>query len=89
MPDSAKKAAPRKPRAAAAVQAKTAETAPKKTAAAKKEAAPKSNGKVKHPVSRQEIAALAHRFWLERGGHHGHDAEDWQRAERTLLGKAS
>ena len=40
-------------------------------------------------VSHEEIARLAHRFWAERGGLHGHDAEDWLRAERELLGKAS
>ncbi|HEY2467045.1 MAG TPA: DUF2934 domain-containing protein [Terracidiphilus sp.] len=40
-------------------------------------------------VSREQIAALAHRFWAERGFQHGHDAEDWFRAEQTLLGKAS
>jgi hypothetical protein len=40
-------------------------------------------------VTHQDIAALAHRFWAERGFQHGHDAEDWLRAEQTLLGKAS
>jgi hypothetical protein len=32
---------------------------------------------------------LAHHFWAERGFRHGHDAEDWLRAEQALLGKAS
>lgn len=41
------------------------------------------------PVTHDEIAALAHRFWAERGFQHGHDAEDWLRAEQALLGKAS
>ena len=40
-------------------------------------------------VSREEIAALAHQLWAERGYKHGHDAEDWLRAEQALLGKAS
>jgi len=40
-------------------------------------------------VSHEQIAALAHRFWAERGFQHGHDAEDWLRAEHELLGKAS
>jgi Protein of unknown function (DUF2934) len=40
-------------------------------------------------VSHEEIARLAHRFWAERGGQHGHDAEDWLRAEQELLRKAS
>jgi hypothetical protein len=40
-------------------------------------------------VSAEEIAMLAHRFWNERGRQHGHDAEDWFRAEQALRGKAS
>jgi hypothetical protein len=36
-------------------------------------------------VPREQIAALAHRFWAERGYQHGHDAEDWLRAEQELL----
>lgn len=40
-------------------------------------------------VTHEQIAALAHRFWNERGRQHGHDAEDWLRAEHELLGKAS
>jgi len=58
-------------------------TEPKKTA---RKATPKVTG-IK--VSHEEIARLAHRFWNERGRVHGHDAEDWLRAERQLLGKAS
>ena len=34
--------------------------------------------------SQEEIAALAHRFWLERGCPIGSDLEDWFRAEREL-----
>lgn len=40
-------------------------------------------------ISHDEIAVLAHRFWAERGFQHGHDAEDWLRAEQELLRKAS
>ena len=40
-------------------------------------------------VSRDDIAALAHKYWAERGYQHGQDAEDWLRAEQALLGKAS
>lgn len=40
-------------------------------------------------VTHDDIARLAHRFWAERGFQHGHDAEDWLRAEQALLGKAS
>lgn len=54
-------------------------TGPKKTSAA-------ASAK---PISREEIARLAHRYWAERGHQHGHHVEDWLRAERELLGKAS
>lgn len=74
-------------------------TTPKKTttrkksasAAAPKAIAPKrASAKVQEiNVTREEIAVLAHRFWAERGFQHGHDAEDWLRAEQALLGKAS
>ena len=40
-------------------------------------------------ASHEEIAVLAHRYFAERGYQHGHDAEDWFRAEQDLLGKAS
>ena len=60
-------------------------TAPKKATAPVKRA--KSN--LTHMISHEEIARLAHRYWSERGRQHGRDAEDWFRAERELLGKAS
>lgn len=34
--------------------------------------------------SAQEVARLAYEFYLSRGGEHGHDQEDWLRAEETL-----
>jgi hypothetical protein len=40
-------------------------------------------------ISHEQIAMLAHRYWAERGRQHGHDAEDWFRAEEELRGKAS
>jgi len=39
-------------------------------------------------ISHQQVAELAHRFWNERGGAHGHHEEDWFRAEQLLNGKA-
>lgn len=63
------------------------------SASAPKAIAPKRKTSAKvteiRAVTHEEIAALAHRFWAERGFQHGHDAEDWLRAEQTLLGKAS
>jgi len=70
-------------------------TARKKTSAsasATKEVAPKRKATSKVTtigISHEEIARLAHKFWAERGGQHGHDAEDWLRAEQELRGKAS
>lgn len=34
--------------------------------------------------SSQEVAKLAYEFYLNRGEEHGHDREDWLRAEETL-----
>lgn len=34
--------------------------------------------------SREEIARLAHSYWVERNYAHGHAEEDWMRAERAL-----
>ncbi len=31
-----------------------------------------------------QIEKLAYQFFLERGGEHGHDQEDWARAESQL-----
>jgi hypothetical protein len=62
------------------------------SAAAVKEIAPKRQADAKMTaisVSHDEIARLAHKYWAERGGQHGHDAEDWLRAEQELRGKAS
>lgn len=35
----------------------------------------------------KEIQELAYQYYLERGGHHGSDKEDWYRAEKTVRGK--
>jgi hypothetical protein len=62
------------------------------SAAAVKEIAPKRQAGAKMTaisVSHDEIARLAHKYWAEPGGQHGHDAEDWLRAEQELRGKAS
>lgn len=36
--------------------------------------------------SREKIAQLAHELYLKRGGEHGHDWEDWFRAQQILKG---
>ncbi|MGB2889990.1 MAG: DUF2934 domain-containing protein [Candidatus Acidiferrales bacterium] len=39
-----------------------------------------------HPT-REEIELRAHEIYVERGGAHGQDVEDWLQAERELLEK--
>ena len=64
---------------------KTAEIEPDQIAGVAKEEAPlkepsPSTGQMTHA----EISALAYRFYLERGGHNGSQADDWFRAEEAL-----
>ena len=59
---------------------------PRKPAAKKTVASVKTAGT---PISHEQIAQLAHRFFAERGHVHGHHEEDWLRAERELRTKAS
>jgi hypothetical protein len=70
--------------------------APKKAKAAAK----KPNGKVAKQesavsisepktVSQETIEQVAYQIWVERGFQHGHALEDWIRAERELLGRAT
>jgi hypothetical protein len=63
-------------------KAKTTKT--RQTAAAR---APKSRAKPA-TVTASDVARLAFDFYLARGREHGHDMEDWTRAERTLRGAA-
>jgi DUF2934 family protein len=37
-------------------------------------------------LQRQAIALRAHQVFLERGGTHGHDLQDWLAAKRQLFG---
>jgi hypothetical protein len=39
----------------------------------------------KRSPKREKIALHAYQIFLERGGLHGHDVEDWLEAERRLL----
>ena len=79
MAETPKKPSPRKKTSASV--AATKEIAPKRKTTSSKVTA--------IGVSHEEIARLAHKFWAERGRQHGHDAEDWLRAEQELRGKAS
>jgi hypothetical protein len=38
-----------------------------------------------HSPTREEIELRAHQIYIERGGAHGQDVEDWLEAERQLL----
>jgi len=58
---------------------------PRKAAATK---APLTN-LTEMPLSYDQVAQLAHRYWAERGQQHGHHVEDWFRAEQELRSKAS
>ena len=79
MTDTTKKPSTRKKTSASAAGPKA--IAPKRKSA--------SNVTEIRSISRDEIARLAHKFWAQRGFQHGHDAEDWLRAEQELRGKAS
>lgn len=35
-------------------------------------------------LSKEEISRRAYELYLNRGGEHGHDVEDWVRAEKEL-----
>lgn len=78
---------------AAVVEMSANGAAPKKAATQKKAVAATRNATepkvTQMHVSHDDIARLAHRYWMERGGQHGSHAEDWLRAERELRGKAS
>lgn len=39
--------------------------------------------------SQAEVAAEAYALFLERGGEHGHDVEDWLRAEQIVRERRS
>ena len=59
---------------------------PRKTAASKEIAAAVTNG---HMPSRDAIEKLAQKYWAQRGYQDGFAEQDWLRAERELMQKAS
>lgn len=40
-------------------------------------------------VSREAVAKRAYEKWLQRGGNHGDDLQDWLEAERELSAEAN
>lgn len=62
---------------------------PRKAAAKKTANNVESIDAKQHSVSHDDVARLAHSYWKQRGGDHGHHEEDWYRAEQELRGKAS
>ena len=41
------------------------------------------------PAPKESVAQLAYQYYVERGCEHGHDQEDWLRAEATVQQKKS
>jgi Protein of unknown function (DUF2934) len=70
--------------------AKPSKPSAKKTvASAKANGTSMSSGTNGSSISHDQVARLAHRFFIERGHAHGHHEEDWFRAEQSLRSKAS
>jgi len=86
MSETVKKTTTRKPKTESAAKPVKAPAKTAKTVA--KPAAKPSNLTVMGP-SKEQIAALAHKYWADRGFKHGQDADDWFRAEQELRSKAS
>ncbi len=66
----------------------------RKTVKGEKTSAPKkatskvsTTAAAKTAPTHDEIAKRSYELFLDRGGEHGHDAEDWARAEAELLGR--
>jgi hypothetical protein len=80
----------KKPGAAPKAAAKPGKPAVKKTVASTKtNGSSMSKGTNGSSISHDQVAQLAHRFFIERGHTHGHHEEDWFRAELALRSKAS
>jgi len=57
-------------------------TTPRKTASKKRDNLPADSSYV--TPTHHEVELLAYRLWVDRGRHHGDDAQDWLRAEEQL-----
>jgi hypothetical protein len=53
----------------------------------KKAVSSKPKAAAKRRSARREIARRAYEIFLARGGHDGHDLEDWLQAEAELSGR--
>jgi hypothetical protein len=67
-------------------KAQAASAKPSKTATKKENVVSNLQPKV---VSREKIERVAYQIWVQRGYQHGYALEDWIRAERELLERAS
>ncbi len=68
--------------------AKSAAKTPVKQSVASETVASTAVSAEKKPPTREEISQLAHRYWKERGYHHGSHEDDWLRAERELQARS-
>jgi hypothetical protein len=50
-------------------------------------AAPENGTAQLHSVIEEEIRIRAYQIYVERGGQHGFDQDDWTRAEKEVLSK--
>ncbi len=57
------------------------------TKAAPASSEPKRKASVLSADVQEEIRRRAYELFLQRGGKHGHDAEDWARAEAEVLAR--
>jgi Protein of unknown function (DUF2934) len=49
----------------------------------------KATSAAKPAPTHEDIAKRSYEIYLERGGEHGHDADDWAQAESELLGRSA
>lgn len=78
--------APARPRATAAAKDGIAKATTRKTSAKKTTETAAAAPRV---PTHEEIARLAEQYWAERGHTDGHAEQDWLRAERELMKRAS
>jgi hypothetical protein len=70
------------------VKKTSAETRSTENKSSVKKPVASANG-TSNSISHDQVALLAHRFWIDRGRAHGRHEEDWFRAEQELRAKAS